>query len=590
MVRNNRFLGKQYFLALFPVMFSILAGTINTLIDSVFVVQKLGSEGLAAVNMCGPVYQIICTLGALCAGGSSILSAQAEGKNDFQRSRRYYQTSFTMCIIIGGLFCGAGIIFGKQIAYQLAQGGSLFEYVYDYCIVTFIGLLPIALAYIPLYYLQLAGRVKDIVIMMCLVIGIDLVLDWLFLFCFDLGMRGAATASVISMAISFLYGFLILEKYSDSYRLSVKKIRLDECRDILIYGSPAAVGNFFDAIRLFLLNAIILNVGGTAAIAVWAVLNSLSELSLSFVAGIPQTAAPMIGVFYTSGENSAIHILMKIQLKAGMVLLAVYGGMLLILQKGLEELFAIPQSLLLPILCLVISILFEILCSIWGSFFNDTNRIMLSNLLMVGRTFVFPLGAILLLVYCHGYIWLFLPLGGLLTIFGMLVCTGRIYKKNKNQKHSLSRFLLLDEYLEKENLVLDFSISPTVQNICDASEKIKDFCSINDMDEKATIRLGLAIEELLVVMKEQIKNMNSVDLRAFVSDNITGIQIRCAGEKYNPFEEAGKAEDEDYYMGVTMLHRMALEVIHNYTLGMNTIYFSFVFEKKVKGAYEKNNK
>ena len=99
------------------------------------------------------------------------------------------------------------------------------------------------------------------------------------------------------------------------------------------------------------------------------------------------------------------------------------------------------------------------------------------------------------------------------------------------------------------------------------------------MDEKLTNRLGLAIEELLVVMRQDNPKMVSVDLRAFALEETTGIRIRSAGGRYNPFEQS-ELEEDDFYMGIMMLKRMANEITYSYTLGMNTICLNFGQRKK----------
>lgn len=574
MIRNSRFLKHEYFKTLIPVMLSVLAGTVNTLIDSAFIAQKLGSEGLAAINMCGPLYQIICTLGSLVAGGASILSAQEEGKNDQEKRRQFYHTAMFHCIWAGVMLGGAGVIFCRPVSAFLAQGGELEKYVYDYCLITFIGLIPVALAYIPLYYLQLEGKMKQIMIMMSIVIFTDLLLDWLLMFVLDFRVLGAAAASIVSMLVSCVYGMAELQKVDPGYRLSIKKVQLKQMKSIVKYGSPVAVGNLFDAVRLFLLNAIIFRAGGSIAVAVWAVLNSFSELSLSIIGGIPQAAQPMIGVFYTSRENSGIRILMKIQIQTGISLITMYTVFLLIFHKGIESMFTLTSSALLPLLCLGGFMIFEMLCSIWGSFFNATDRIALSNILMGARTFFFPVGAAFILMCTGGYMWLFLPLGGALSVVLLLFLTEKEVAGSRKSEHPLSRGLLLDDYLEREGMVLDFSIEPSDEKICEASDKIKEFCSKAHMDTKMTNRLGLAIEELLVVMKEKNPGMVSVDLRAMALEDATGIRIRSAGDRYNPFEQS-ELEEDDFYMGIMMLKRMAEEITYSYTLGMNTIYLRF---------------
>ena len=488
MVRDDRFLRREYLRTLIPVMFSVLAGTINTLIDSAFVAQRIGNDALAAVNMCGPLYQVICTLGSLLAGGASILSSQEAGKDEMEKSRVYYHTAL------------------------------------------FLGLV--------------------------------------------LGAAATAAASVLSMAASCVYGFAALQGKHSAYRFDIRLMGIRGWRELVTCGSPVAVGNLLDAVRLFLLNALVLAAAGAKGAAIWAVLNSLSELSLCISSGVPQAAGPMIAVFYSVRENSGIRILMRLQMKVGMVLTGAFVLALLLFHSGIQALFALPEPIFLPLLCLGISLFFELICSVWSSFFNSTDQILLSNVLIGMKRFFFPAVTALALAVSGGWLWAFLPLSGVLSVIGSAAAVGWKALRSQKTSHPLSGLLLLDDYLEREGLVLDFSIEPTEQKICDASERIKVFCTRNHMDRKGTNRLGMEIEELLVVMKEANPEMKSVDLRVFALEAETGIRIRSAGERYNPFEMAQDGEDL-FYLGVTMLQNMAEEISYSYTLGMNTLYLSF---------------
>ena len=546
MLRDDHFLRREYGRTLIPVMFSVLAGTINTLIDSAFVAQRIGNDALAAVNMCGPLYQLICTFGSLLAGGASILSSKEAGRDDMESSRRYYHTALLLGLAVGALATAAGLFFCAPISLLLSQGGALSCYVYDYSLATFAGLIPVVIAYIPLYYLQLEGK----------------------------GKAGAAAASVLSMAASCVYGFLTLQEEHSAYRFDGRLLCFKGTWEILKYGSPAAVGNLMDAVRLFLLNSLILLTLGTKGAAVWAVLNSLSELSLCISSGVPQAAGPMIAVFHSVKENSGIRILMKLQLRTGMALTGLFALALLVLHGSIQALFALPKPVFLPLFWLGLSLFPELFCSVWSSLFNSTDRILLSNLLVGLKRFFFPLAAALILAACGGPFWLFLPLGGVLAVCCCAAITAAVSRKSGKGGHCLSRFLLLDDYLEREGLVLDFSIAPSEQNICDASDQIREFCIRNHMDRKGTNRIAMAIEEMLMVMKEENPEMKSVDLRAFALETVTGIRIRCAGDRYDPFERA-KDQEDLRYLGVNMLRSMAGEISYSYTLGMNTLYLGF---------------
>ena len=138
MNRDNKFLKVQYLKNLFPIIFSVLGGTINALIDSVFVSLFLGEEGLAAVNVCMPIYLVICTFGSLIAAGASVMSSQATGKDDMKRAVWCYRVAFMMNIILGAVFTAAGILLCDPISGLLSQNGSLKDYVYIYSFITMI--------------------------------------------------------------------------------------------------------------------------------------------------------------------------------------------------------------------------------------------------------------------------------------------------------------------------------------------------------------------------------------------------------------------------------------------------------------------
>ncbi len=570
MSRDDHFLRTEYLKNLFPVMFSVLGGTVNALIDSVFVSMRLGADALAAVNMSMPVYLIICTFGALMAGGASVMSARAAGQEKMEEAASHYHAALTVCTVFGVLFTIAGCILCRPAARLLSQGGALEQYVYAYCFVTMLGVLPTVLSYLPLYYLQLDGKTHEITVMIRIMIITDILLDFVFLYVFPFGIYGAAAASLTASLLSSIYGMISLERGYSNYHFRFIKAGMGQIKEIVRYGSPPAFGNFADAMKLLLLNMIILHTGGAAAAAVWAVLNSMSEFSISITSGVPQAAAPMSGAYVSARENSGLRILMKLQMQWGLLLSAAYAAVLTAGSGVLQQVFSINQSLFFPFLCLGIYVILDCIANIWITFFQAAGRLALSNLMVIFRKLFFPVGIAALLMLADGYLWAFLPRGGACTVLAGLAVTWVIYVQNRKGDHALSRFLLLDDYLEREKKVLDFSIVPTEENICSASEEIIDFCRHNRMDSKQTMKLQLAIEELLTVIVQENRDLKSVDLRAFALEGNTGIRIRYAGRRYNPFEQAGH-EDDDFMMGVAMMEKMAEVVNYTYSLGMNII-------------------
>lgn len=577
MNRDDRFLKREYLKNLFPVVFSILGGTVNVLIDGVMVSQRLGASGLAAVNTSMPVYLVICIFGALVSGGAFVQSARDAGKLDMEGAARHYRQALTIGVALGLLLTAAGCLLMRPIARGLSQGTELYGHVYAYSLVTVLGALPTILGYFPVSYLQLDGKTRDITVMMVLMIAADVILDYLFLFIIPLGTGGAAAASVAATALACVYGFAALRRGGGNYRLKFGKVTLRSAVQLLYCGSPSAMGNLVDTVKLLLLNSIILSTGGTSAAAVWAALNSLSEFSVALVSGVPQAAAPMTGVYYAAKENSALRILMELQFRTGMLLGALYAAALCLFSGPLSAVFSLEGDVFLPFACLGMFVILDMAAGILTVFLQTTGRVMAANTVIVFRKLLFPVGTAFLLAQAHSFLWAFLPLGAAETLLAYLLLARAVSRKSRGGEHALSAILLLDDYLERENRVLDFSVVPTAEKFCAASEQIRDFCAENQMDSRQTMRLQLAIEELLAILQQKNSGIHSVDLRAFALEETIGLRIRCAGVRYDPFADTS---GEEALMGVRMLRKMASSVNYTYAFGTNTI--NIEFEKKGK--------
>ena len=575
MERNNKFLNKAYLKNLFPILFSVLGGTINALVDSIFVSNAIGSNALAAVNVSMPVYLFICTVGSLLAGGCATLSAQSAGADNMKKSDRHFKELILMCTVLGGIVTVLGTVFCGPVSNFLSGGGSLSQYVYEYCFVTFIGTIFTMALYIPANYLQLDGKNRHISVMFGILVITDILFDIVFILIVPLGVFGAALASIVSSVIACIYGFAALQLGYSNYHIGFRLP--SELKKVLNLGSPQALGNLNDTIKLLVINSVILSFYGEECSAVWAAVNTLCELSLIIVTGTARAAYPLIAAFSSSRENSGIRILTSLSMKTGIIMSAVFTVLLTALCIPIRGMFGLSDSMLIPCLCVGLSTILYTVCSVWDSCFNACGNIIISNTLSCCRRLIFPVAAALITAVTGGSIWLFLPVSGVLTLLMGVLVTYIPYRKKLGTERPLSRYLLLDDTLEREKKILDFSIKADVDSVCYASEQIQEFCSDNNMNAKQTMKLGLAIEELLNVIISKSPDITSIDLRAYALGGTAGLRIRCFGSNYDPFNDT--ESDDDFLMGITMIKKMADVTRHTYTLGMNIINIIFPLEQ-----------
>ena len=575
MTRDNRFIRKEYMKALFPIMFSVLGGTINAFIDSCFVSQSLGSDAMAAINLCVPIYFILCMFGSLFSNGASAVCAKEIGNERLDEGKKVYFSALIWCLLIGVIIMAGTPFFIDPLSDFLAKGGPHLQMVHDYALITLLGSVPIMMVYMPIRFLQIDGKNRSISRMMAIMILTDILLDYLFLFVIKWGMTGASLASVISTTLATIYGFIALQR-GELFRFKLKFLRICHTLDILRFGIQPSLGNLWESIKMIFLNSLILSTLGSAGAAVWGVLNALSEISMCISQGVPQAAAAMVGVYYPARENTSIKHIVNLQISWGIFLSLIYGVILVALNGPIGHLFKVEEDLLFPLICLAISLLIDTFVSIWFRYYNAIGYVGLAGFINFLRKLLIPVCVAYIITSWDGYFWTFLPFSGIIVIVVGLATISLVLLRSRRSDKPLTTVLLLDDELEREQKILDFSIHLTDGEICEAAEKISDFCELHEMDAKVLMKLSLAIEELMIVLKNHFKSDMVADMRAFVTPDETGIQIRIAGSKYDIFE-AANAEDADptEYMGVIMMNKLATTTNHYYALGINTLHIFF---------------
>ncbi|MBO6149117.1 MAG: hypothetical protein J6O55_07250 [Lachnospiraceae bacterium] len=574
MERNSSFLRREFNKALLPVMGSVLGGTINTLIDSAFVSRRLDASALASVSLNMPIFLMLCTVGSLYGAGASVSATHALGRNAPEEASKIYHSGLFMALLSSAFFMFLGIAFSDKIATLLCHDPYLYPMVKDYCMVTLIGSLPYILIYFPVYFLQLAGIDMYISLTMGIMVISDMILDWLFLYVLNWGVAGAALASVLSMLLACAYGFYYLQDKRRGFNFELKKLRPRMVHAIILFGSSSALGSLQDAAKLLILNWILYRSGAAAALATWAVINSLIEVSLTITTGIPRTATPLLGIYVGGQDNDGTRLLIREEARTGVMLSLIFGLLIILLNQPIALFFKLNRPLIfIPVVCLAVAIPFETLISILGSYYNTSGHVLLSNFTMFLRTFAMPLGFALILPLFKLPIWLFMPVSMICTLATVYITAKIIIRKSKKTKLPLNSILLLDDSLERNNKVMSFSIISSDEYICKASEDISEFCIENQMERKKATRMALALEEVMTVMvRKSLRSQNApVDIRVYVLEKSMGLNIMCFGNYYNPFEEAAEDPDNEANMGVQMINRIAKNCHYLYTLGFNIL-------------------
>lgn len=559
MGQEDNLLQNVYRKALFPNMVAILGGTINVFVDGILVGQKMGETGIAAVNQSLAVYLLLCTLGSLFAAGASAESSFAVGQRDEETGKHYFSAAMEFAIAAGVVLCGAGVVFTPVLARFLGSPTTV-GLIETYIRITFFGGIFKILLYLPYFYLRLEGKMKQSAFAMLTMTVLNIGLDYVFLFLLDMGIAGAAWASVLATAAACIMSFCFLFQKGGMFRFYPVKISGENLKRIFTSGSPMAANNLFSAIRIIALNGIMNFVGGSAMVALFAITNNLNEFSICVQNGVPQTGSALLGVYQGEADNAAVKKLLRLQIQTGLLLSAAFAAAAIIFHRQIGLLFGSRQEMGFVIACWAVSLLPATCNNIMCYYYYAIRRAGMANLITVLRVCLVTVAMAWLL---HGWgkgIWLFYPLAEVAT-----ACIWMGYGIWSAKKQGKDLYFL-DNF---EGSSLRFTVGCSVEQICSISEGVSDFCDEIGLTPQQSMTLSLALEELLIITAEKtMKNVGTMDVRVLQRKDGALLRVRSEGAPYNPLEHISENLD---FMGVQMIMNMATRTEYQSTLGLNTL-------------------
>ncbi len=568
--QNTEFLKGTFLRSVFPCMLTILSVNINVFVDGILVGNRIGADALAAINLSLPLYLMLCVVGSFFASGTAINAAREIGNNEVRKSQEYYRTCVVSTFLASVLITLAGLVFKEPLVSFLCSDEQIRPYVMEYTVITLIGALPKIMIYVPFWYLRLDGKNIAVTVMMSVMSVGNVLLDILFVYVYDLGVFGAGLASVIATTAAFAIGVIWLLRKDSSFTFKpyIHK-KLSEWKEIAAAGTPSALNNLFSTIRLLLINRMLMRYGGGTMVAVFTAVNGIAGFGECITLGIPQAASAMLGVYSGEKDNGSCALLVKLEWFTGCVFAGIFLVVCMAGAGAIQKIYGLTESLFVPLLWMAVSVFPALFCNILSGYYNMAKKNMWSNAIIFLRVIAMTYIGLILTIHLNLSVYSFLFFAEAATVVIWFLATGvnhRIYRET-------TRYLLMDTSLERTGKVLNFSVDSDVENICNASERIMEFCQLNGMNHKKTMRIQLAMEEIMTLIakvnEENGGEALNFDLRAYSLDGFTGIRIRYAGKEFNPFRD--DRADDDMYMGIMMIKKMVEITLYQRTFGVNTL-------------------
>ncbi|WP_242968215.1 MATE family efflux transporter [Anaeromassilibacillus sp. An172] len=298
---TTKSVNKVYLKYLIPTLLGMLSNSIYCIVDIYFVSAGSGSQGLAAMNICMPVFTILSCVGLLFGVGGATIMSISQGSGDMNTRNKAFSVSVFMMLIVGLMFSVFGVLFRREFAYLLGSDDQLLPLVLEYLTPVMCSALPFVLMYSLSVLLRADNNPK--LAMSALMVGniSNIILDYVFVSVFHMGIFGASVATSIAPVLSLIAAsfHFILRKNTVHFKL--RSFDPKVIGRILSVGIGSGIMELSAGAIIFMFNSAILNLGGEVYLAAYAVITNIAYVFKGLLNGFAQAAQPLISTNFGSG-------------------------------------------------------------------------------------------------------------------------------------------------------------------------------------------------------------------------------------------------------------------------------------------------
>ncbi len=331
--------GKLLFQLALPAITAQIVNVLYNMVDRMYIghIPEIGAAALTGVGVCFPIIMIISAFAALVAMGGAPRASIMLGKGDKEAAEKILGNCTTATFVSGIVLTIVFLIFGRDLLLVFGASENTIQYAVDYIQIYACGTLFVQIALGLNNFITSQGFAT--ISMLSVVIGAvaNIILDPIFIFVFNMGVKGAALATILSQALSafwvlkFLMGKKTILRIKKQYLKIEPKIYLP----CLALGMSPFVMQSTESIISVCFNSSLLKYGGDIAVGSMTILSSIMQFSMLPLQGLTQGAQPIISFNYGAKKADRVKKAFFLQLIACVV----FSGLIWVIAMFVPNLF-----------------------------------------------------------------------------------------------------------------------------------------------------------------------------------------------------------------------------------------------------------
>ncbi len=334
--------GKLLVSLAFPAIIAQLVNVLYNIVDRIFIGRMDNGEvAMAGVGVAFPIIMIISAFSALIGMGGAPLAAIKMGEKDDEGAEKIISNSFSTLLFIGIICTIVFLVFKEKLLWAFGASDSTIKYATDYLTIYLLGTVFVQIALGMNPFINTQGFAK--IGMITVVIGavINIVLDPILIFTFNLGVKGAALATILSQFVSAIWVLVFL--FGKNSILKIRKEYLMPKLNVVLPITALGISPFImqatESLVLISLNNKLQTYGGDLAVGAMTIMSSIMQIITLPLLGLSQGAQPIISYNFGAKKIDRVKKAYKILLSSCLAYTVIMWGALMIFPEFFVSIF-----------------------------------------------------------------------------------------------------------------------------------------------------------------------------------------------------------------------------------------------------------
>ena len=425
---------KQYAL---PAIIAQTAASLYNMVDSIFIGQGVGPLAISGLAVTFPLMNLSTAFGTLVGAGAATMLSVLLGQRNYKAANKVLGNVVSLNIIIGLVFMALALIFIDPILYFFGASANTLPYAKEYMRIILYGNIITHLYFGLNAAMRSSGHPKKAMALTIFTVVFNTILDPIFIFVFDMGIAGAAWATVLAQTVAMI---VVMRHFSNKdsafhFEKGIFKLDLRVAKDSLAIGMGPFLMNAAACLVTLFINQQLRDYSGDLGIGAFGICNRFIFMFIMICMGLNQGMQPIAGYNYGARQYSRVREVFWMTAKLAMIVTTICFAIGMFIPRLAAGIFTHDETLLamsvdgLRILTLGFPIVgFQM---IGTNFFQSLGMVKKSVILSLSRQILFLLPLLYVLPIWHGAngVWMSFPISDVLSALLTGILLRRLFRK-----------------------------------------------------------------------------------------------------------------------------------------------------------------